>query len=134
MSDEQAKAQTAKPGEDTIFGKIIRKEIPADIIYEDDNTLAFRDISPVAPTHFLVIPKVPITGISAVEKEHVQLLGEMMYTAKKVAEQEGLSDGYRLVVNDGKHGCQSVYHIHIHVIGGKLLSWPPGTEVPGANL
>ncbi|XP_071479706.1 uncharacterized protein [Diadema antillarum] len=134
MSDEQAKAQMAKPGGDTIFGKIIRKEIPADIIYEDDSTLAFRDINPVAPKHFLVIPKVPITGISAVEKEHVQILGEMMYTVKKVAEQEGLSEGYRLVVNDGKHGCQSVYHIHIHVIGGKQLSWPPGTEVPGANL
>ncbi|XP_071479701.1 uncharacterized protein [Diadema antillarum] len=128
MSDEQAKTQTTKPGGDSVFGQIIRKEIPAKILYEDDNTIAIRNRNPRAPSHFLVIPKTPITGISAAKKEHIPILGEMMYTAKKVAEQEGLSEGYRLVVNDGDHGCQSVYHIHMHVIGGKQLSWPPGTD------
>lgn len=128
MADEQTLAQTAKAGGDTIFGKILRKEIPADVLYEDDTTFAFKDVNPTAPVHFLVIPKKPISGISAVEKDDIQLLGELMYTAKKVAQEQGLTNGYRLVVNDGKDGCQSVYHIHIHVIGGKQLSWPPGTE------
>ncbi|XP_041457857.1 histidine triad nucleotide-binding protein 1-like [Lytechinus variegatus] len=128
MADEQTLSQTAKPGGDTIFSKIVRKEIPAQILFEDEEILAFKDVNPAAPVHFLVIPKRGITGISAVEETDVMILGKMMYTAKKVAQEQGLTDGYRLVVNDGKHGCQSVYHIHIHVIGGKQLGWPPGTE------
>merc|ERR1712076_315137 len=100
MSDEAAKAQTAAPSGDTIFGKIIRKEIPADIFYEDDQCVAF-------------------SGISKAEDNDEQLLGHLMIVAKKLAEQKKISEsGYRLVVNDGKQGCQSVYHLHIHVMGG----------------
>ena len=113
----------------TIFDKIVRKEIPATIIYEDDKCLAFRDIAPVAKVHFLVIPKDRdgLTGLSKAEDRHAALLGHMMVAAAKTAEQEGMGQsGYRLVINEGKHGCQSVYHLHIHVIGGQQLSWPPG--------
>ena len=129
MVDEQAKAQTAIPVEVTIFDKIVRKEIPATIIYEDDICLAFRDISPIAKVHFLVIPKDRdgLTGISQAEDRHAALLGHLMVVVAKVAEQEGIGQsGYRTVINDGKHGCQSIYHLHIHVIGGQPLSWPPG--------
>ena len=107
----------------------MRKEIPADIIYEDDKCLAFRDIAPVAAKHFLVIPKNRdgLTGISKAEERHEALLGHLMVTVAKVAAQEGLAaNGYRTVINDGREGCQSVYHLHIHVIGGQQLSWPPG--------
>ncbi len=127
MSDEVAKAQTATAGGDTIFGKIIRKEIPADIVYEDDMCLAFNDISPQAPVHFLVIPKKAISGVSAVEQSDEALLGHLMYVAKKVAQDRNIDKtGYRLVVNDGKNGAQSVFHLHIHVMGGRQMSWPPG--------
>ena len=129
MVDEQAKAQTAAAEEITIFDKIVRKEIPATIIYEDDKCLAFRDIAPCAKVHFLVIPKDRdgLSGLCKAEDRHAALLGHLMVAAAKTAEQEGMGQtGYRLVINDGKHGCQSVYHIHIHVIGGQQLSWPPG--------
>ncbi|XP_075241005.1 adenosine 5'-monophosphoramidase HINT1-like isoform X1 [Convolutriloba macropyga] len=127
MSDEVQKAQVAAPGGHTIFGKIIRKEVPADILYEDDQCLAFSDIAPQAPVHFLVIPKKPISGISKVEDCDEQLMGHLMIVAKKVAEQKSISEtGYRIVVNDGANGAQSVYHVHIHVLGGRQLSWPPG--------
>merc|ERR1712127_256733 len=126
MSNEEDKAQTAVPGGDTIFAKIIRKEIPAKILYEDDQCLAFHDVAPQAPNHFLVIPKKPIQGISTAEDSDEQLLGHLMLVARKCAKSEGLSNGYRLVVNEGKEGCQSVFHLHIHVLGGKQLSWPPG--------
>ena len=122
MEGEQAKAQTAAAEEVTIFDKIVKKEIPATIIYEDEQCLAFRDIAPVAKTHFLVIPKDRdgLTGISAAEERHKQLLGHLMVVCAKVAKQEGLAEsGYRTVINDGKEGCQSVYHLHIHVIGGQ---------------
>merc|ERR1711865_684352 len=115
----------------TLFDKIVKKEIPATIIYEDEQCLAFRDIAPVAPTHFLVIPKNRdgLTGISKAEPRHEALLGHLMVTAAKVAKQEKLDEnGYRLVINEGTEGCQSVFHLHIHVIGGKQLSWPPGCE------
>jgi len=115
----------------TLFDKIVKKEIPASIIYEDEKCLAFRDIAPVAPTHFLVIPKNRdgLTGISKAEPRHEALLGHLMVTAAKVAKQEKLDEnGYRIVINEGKEGCQSVFHLHIHVIGGKQLSWPPGCE------
>ncbi|KAM9394138.1 putative HIT-like protein isoform 2-T2 [Pholidichthys leucotaenia] len=110
----------------TIFSKVIDKSIPADIIYEDEKCLAFRDISPQAPVHFLVIPKVPIPRISAAKDEDVEVLGHLLIVAKNVAKQEALNDGYRVVINDGKHGAQSVYHLHIHVLGGRQMSWPPG--------
>mmetsp|Transcript_4970 Transcript_4970/g.5649 ORF Transcript_4970/g.5649 Transcript_4970/m.5649 type:complete len:95 (+) Transcript_4970:123-407(+) len=89
--------------------------------------MAFRDISPVAKTHFLVIPKdrQGLTLLSKAEDKHKELLGHLMVTAAKVAEQEGLGEGYRVVINNGKFGCQAVYHLHIHVIGGEQLGWPP---------
>jgi len=111
---------------DTIFGKIIRKEIPADIVYEDDLALAFKDINPQAPTHILVIPKKPITGIDAATDEDRDLLGHLLLTVKKVAAQAGLSDGYRVVINNGQDGGQTVYHLHVHILGDRPLKWPPG--------
>merc|ERR1712156_182547 len=126
MADEVAKAQSAQPGGDTIFGKIIRKEIPAKILYEDDLCLAFSDVNPQAPVHFLVIPKKPITQLSKSEDSDEQLLGHLMVVARKTAASEGLENGYRLVVNDGPDGAQSVYHLHLHVLGKRQMSWPPG--------
>merc|ERR1712215_106424 len=126
MSGEVDKAQDAKPGGDTIFGKILRKEIPAKFIYEDDQCVAFMDVSPQAPTHFLVIPRKPIAMLSDVEDSDEALLGHLMIVARKVAKEQGLEKGYRLVVNNGQDGAQSVYHLHIHVMGGRQMSWPPG--------
>ncbi|CAO2643126.1 Adenosine 5'-monophosphoramidase HINT1, partial [Lemmus lemmus] len=126
MADEIAKAQVAQPGGDTIFGKIIRKEIPAKIIFEDDRCLAFHDISPQAPTHFLVIPKKHIAQISVAEDDDESLLGHLMIVGKKCAADLGLNRGYRMVVNEGADGGQSVYHIHLHVLGGRQMNWPPG--------
>lgn len=126
-SDEQIKAQTAKPSEDTIFGKIARKEIPIELLHEDDRCVAFHDINKQAPTHFLVIPKEPIPQLSACKKSHEKLLGHLMIVAAEVAKKQGLDDdGYRLVINNGRNACQSVYHLHIHVLGGRQLDWPPG--------
>ena len=128
MEGEQAKAQTAKPEEVTLFDKIVSGAIPCDKIFEDDKCLDFRDIAPVAKTHFLVIPKNRdgLSQLQFAEDRHTALLGHLMVTAAKLAKQENLGDGFRLVVNDGKNGCQSVYHLHIHVIGGEQLTWPPG--------
>jgi len=111
---------------DTIFGKIIRREIPADIVYEDDLALAFKDITPVAPTHILVIPKKPIPKLEDSTPEDQALLGHLLLTAKKVAADAGLTNGYRVVINNGKHGGQTVYHLHLHVLGDRPLKWPPG--------
>lgn len=116
----------AKVGGDTIFGKIIRKEIPADIVHEDDLCLAFKDLNPQAPVHVLVIPKKPISAISKAENGDKELLGHLMLTAAKVAKDLKLDDGYRIVVNDGSNGGQEVFHIHLHVLGGRQLVWPPG--------
>uniref|UniRef100_A0A3B4GI04 Uncharacterized HIT-like protein Synpcc7942_1390 n=1 Tax=Pundamilia nyererei TaxID=303518 RepID=A0A3B4GI04_9CICH len=110
----------------TIFSKVIDKSIPADIIYEDEKCLAFRDISPQAPVHFLVIPRIPIPRISEAKDDDAELLGHLLVVAKNVAKQESLTEGYRVVINDGKHGAQSVYHLHIHVLGGRQMKWPPG--------
>uniref|UniRef100_A0A3B3ZTU2 HIT domain-containing protein n=1 Tax=Periophthalmus magnuspinnatus TaxID=409849 RepID=A0A3B3ZTU2_9GOBI len=110
----------------TIFSRVIDKSIPADIIYEDDKCLAFRDISPQAPVHFLVIPRVPIPRISEAKDDDTELLGHLLVIAKNVAKKEGLQEGYRIVINDGKHGAQSVYHLHVHVLGGRQMTWPPG--------
>jgi histidine triad (HIT) family protein len=113
--------------EDTIFGKIIRREIPADIIYEDDLCLAFRDIAPQAPTHVLLIPKQPLPKLSDTTEADKPLLGHMLYSVKLLAEQLGLSeDGYRVVINTGHNGGQTVFHLHMHLLGGRSLQWPPG--------
>lgn len=104
----------------------MRKEIPCEFIYEDDDCVAFHDVSPQAPVHFLVIPKKSITQLSKASAEDEKLLGHLLLAGKKVAENLGLSDGYRVVINDGKLGCQSVYHLHLHFLGKRQLNWPPG--------
>lgn len=111
---------------DTIFGKIIRREISADIVYEDDLALAFKDITPQAPTHILVIPKKPIPQLAAATAEDKDLLGHLLLSANKVAEQAGLGNGYRVVINNGSDGGQSVDHLHLHILGGRQMQWPPG--------
>lgn len=111
---------------ETIFSKIIRREIPADIVYEDDLALAFKDIHPQAPTHILVIPKKPIATLADAESQHHALLGHLLLTAKRVAEEAGLKNGYRVVINTGDDGGQTVYHLHLHILGGRQLDWPPG--------
>ncbi|XP_077996627.1 adenosine 5'-monophosphoramidase HINT1-like [Glandiceps talaboti] len=126
MADEVSKAQAASPGGDTIFGKILRKEIPCKFIYEDEQVVAFNDVNPQAPTHFLVIPRKAIDMLSNAQQEDEQLLGHMLLVAKKVAEDQGLKNGYRVVINNGPDGCQSVFHLHIHVLGGRQMTWPPG--------
>eukprot|EP01006_Ploeotia_vitrea_P052278 TRINITY_DN67666_c15_g1_i1.p1 TRINITY_DN67666_c15_g1~~TRINITY_DN67666_c15_g1_i1.p1 ORF type:complete len:138 (-),score=19.58 TRINITY_DN67666_c15_g1_i1:314-700(-) len=128
MSEEVAKAQTtAQEGGDTIFGKIIRREIPSKIVYEDDKCLAFHDVNPQAPVHVLIVPKKPISGISKVQEGDAELMGHLMVKIPHVANLLGLQeDGYRLVVNDGKNGAQSVYHLHVHILGGRQMGWPPG--------
>lgn len=110
---------------ETLFSKIIDREIPADIIYEDDQCLAFRDINPQAPTHFLVIPKKPIPKLSDAGEEDQALLGHLLLVSNKVAAQEGLED-FRLNVNNGAGASQTVFHLHVHVLGGRPFSWPPG--------
>lgn len=112
---------------DTIFGKIIRREIPATIVYEDDRCLAFRDIAPQAPTHILVIPKQPLANLSQASPEDGTLLGHLLLVVKTVADQEGLAtSGYRVVINTGRDGGQTVDHLHLHILGGRSLEWPPG--------
>ncbi len=111
---------------ETIFGKIIRREIPADIIYEDDLALAFKDVNPQAPVHILVIPKKPLARLADAESQDSDLLGHLLLTAQRVAEQAGLTNGYRVVINTGPDGGQTVYHLHLHILGGRPLSWPPG--------
>ena len=111
----------------TIFTKIINKEIPADIVYEDDICLAFKDINAQAPVHFLVIPKKEIESMATVEDSDKEILGHLMLKASQIAEEQGLSEsGYRLVANTNGDGGQSVYHLHIHILGGRKLTWPPG--------
>lgn len=112
--------------QDTIFGKIIRREIPADIVYEDDLALAFRDVNPQAPVHILVIPKKPIPKLSDAQSDDTELLGHLLQTVKKVAENEKLTNGYRVVINTGNDGGQTVFHMHLHILGGRSLGWPPG--------
>lgn len=109
----------------TIFKKIIDGEIPADVVYEDDQCLAFRDINPAAPTHILVIPKKEIAQLDDMTPEDAPLMGHLMYVATQVAAQEKLP-GFRLVVNCGAAAGQTVFHLHLHVIGGRGLKWPPG--------
>ena len=111
---------------ETIFSKIIRREIPADIVYEDNLAIAFRDVSPQAPVHVLVIPKQPIAQLSDAESQDHALMGHLLLTAKRVAEQLNLSQGYRVVINNGPDGGQTVSHLHLHLLGGRQMQWPPG--------
>jgi len=110
----------------TIFSKIIRREIPADIVYEDNLALAFKDINPQAPVHILVIPKQPLARLSEAQSQDHALLGHLLLTAKRVAAEAGLENGYRIVINDGADGGQTVNHLHLHILGGRPLQWPPG--------
>jgi len=111
----------------TIFKKIIDKEIPADIVYEDDLCLAFRDIDPKAPTHIILIPKKEIPSMAEVSENDKELIGHLYLVASKIAKDEGISDlGYRLVVNTNNEGGQEVSHLHIHLLGGRQMTWPPG--------
>jgi histidine triad (HIT) family protein len=110
---------------DTIFGKIARGEIPAQIVYEDDRALAFRDVNPQAPIHLLVIPRQPIPRLDAAGEPDAALLGHLLLVASRVAREAGLSD-WRVVVNNGAGAGQSVFHLHLHVLGGRALAWPPG--------
>ena len=111
----------------TIFQKIIDKEIPADIVYEDESVLAFRDIAPQAPVHVLIIPKKPIVNIATATTEDQNLLGHIVLVAAQIARDLGVDDkGYRLVTNINQDGGQSVYHLHFHLLAGRQLTWPPG--------
>ncbi|KAK7303890.1 hypothetical protein RJT34_14808 [Clitoria ternatea] len=130
--NEEAAAKAAAINFDseapTIFDKIINKEIPSSIVYEDEKVLAFRDINPQAPVHVLVIPKFRdgLTQLGKADGRHGEILGQLLYAAKIVAEKEGVLDGFRVVINSGPSACQSVYHLHLHVLGGRQMNWPPG--------
>lgn len=112
--------------EKTIFEKIFAGEIPARMVHEDEICGAFHDINPQAPIHVLVVPRKPISGISALEPADAPIVGHLLVTARKIAEDLGLDEGFRLVVNDGEDGQQTVPHLHIHLLGGRRLRWPPG--------
>jgi histidine triad (HIT) family protein len=112
---------------DTIFGKIAAGEVPADIVYEDEHLVAFRDLNPQAPTHVLIIPRKSIATLNDAEDADAELIGRLFLAAAKVARQEGIAaDGYRTVINCNAGAGQTVYHLHVHVIGGRPLQWPPG--------
>ena len=111
----------------TIFKKIIDNEIPADIVHEDEQCIAFRDIDPKAPTHIILIPKKEIPSMAEIDGNDKGLIGHLYLVASKIAKDEGVSDsGYRLVVNTNKEGGQEVYHLHVHLLGGRQMNWPPG--------
>ena len=112
--------------EKTLFQKIADRELPAEILFEDDRCIAIRDINPVAPTHVLVIPREPVAGVQDLEDEHAALAGHLLVVARRLAEQAGLDGGYRLVLNVGDDAGQTVPHLHLHVLGGRRMAWPPG--------
>lgn len=112
---------------DNLFTKIINREVPADIVYENDEVLAFRDINPQAPVHILVIPKTEVSTVNDLEDGHDALVGKLVRAARDLAEREGIAEnGYRLVFNCNADGGQSVYHLHLHLLGGRQMNWPPG--------
>jgi len=113
---------------DSIFSKIISKEIKADIVFESESVMAFKDINPQAPVHILIVPKIEIPKVTDINgKEHAQLLGEMIDVANKLAKENNIAEeGFRLVMNCGQKGGQEVYHLHIHLLGGRQMRWPPG--------
>jgi len=112
--------------EKTIFQRIIDKEIPANIAYDDDRCLAFHDVAPQAPVHILVIPKKPITSMSAIEDNDADLISHLWLVIRDLAKEQQLERGYRVVVNCGRDGGQSVDHLHFHLLGGRQMTWPPG--------
>jgi histidine triad (HIT) family protein len=112
--------------EKTLFQKIIDKEIPADILYEDDLSIVIRDINPQAPTHLLIIPKLVIDQVSNAKKEHKTLLGHLLLVAGDVSRQIGCHEAFRLVVNNGEKAQQTIFHLHIHLLAEREFSWPPG--------
>jgi histidine triad (HIT) family protein len=111
---------------DTIFGKIARKEIPADIVYEDELCLAFKDIDPQAPVHVLLIPKAPVARLADATQADATLLGHLLLRVPEIARSQGIGDAFRVVVNNGEDAGQEVFHLHLHILGGRPLSWPPG--------
>lgn len=112
---------------DTLFGKIIRREIPADVVYEDDEVLGFRDVNPQAPVHVLFIPKKPLATLDDAGPEEAELLGKVLLAAAGYARREGLAErGYRTVINCNEDGGQTVFHLHVHLLAGRRLGWPPG--------
>jgi histidine triad (HIT) family protein len=112
---------------DTIFGKIVRREIPADIVYENDDVLAFRDLNPQAPVHVLFIPKRTIATLNDAVASDAELLGKLLLAAADYAKREGFDkEGYRTVVNCNEHGGQTVFHLHVHLLAGRRMTWPPG--------
>ena len=116
-------------GEKTLFEKIIDREIPAEIVYEDDLCLAFNDISPQAPCHILIIPKKPVSRLAESTDEDKELLGHLLLRAKEIADNLRFSDedqGFRIVINNGKNGGETVPHLHVHILAGRPLLWPPG--------
>ena len=111
----------------TVFAKIIAGEIHANIVYQDDHVMAFADLNPVAPVHLLVVPRKPIVSVATATPDDEQLMGKLILAAAEVARQQGLEEGgYRLITNVGRNGGQSVFHLHVHVVGGRALGWPPG--------
>ncbi|HKT28216.1 histidine triad nucleotide-binding protein [Dyella sp.] len=112
---------------DTIFGKIVRREIPADIVYENDDVLAFKDLNPQAPVHVLFVPKRALATLNEATPADAELLGKLMLAAADYAKAQGFSqDGYRVVVNCNEHGGQTVFHLHVHLLAGRRMHWPPG--------
>ena len=112
---------------DTIFGKIIRREIPADIVYENDDVVGFRDLNPQAPVHVLFIPRQPLPTLNAAQPKDAELLGKVLLAAADYARQEGFAEeGYRTVINCNEHGGQTVFHLHVHLLAGRRMTWPPG--------
>jgi histidine triad (HIT) family protein len=112
---------------DTIFGKIIRREIPADIVYESEDVVGFRDLNPQAPVHVLFIPKQPLPTLNDAQPKDAELLGKVLLAAADYARQEGFAEqGYRTVINCNEHGGQTVFHLHVHLLAGRRMTWPPG--------
>jgi histidine triad (HIT) family protein len=112
---------------DTLFAKIVRREIPAQIVFQDEDVTAFRDLNPAAPTHILIVPNQIIPTLNDATPEDERVLGKLLLTAQKLAAQEGIAaGGYRVVMNCNADGGQSVYHIHLHLLGGRKMTWPPG--------
>ena len=112
--------------EETLFSKIIKREIPADIVYEDNKCLAFKDINPQAPVHILIIPKQPIAFLADATVDDVELLGHLMLMARQIAADQGHADDFRVVINNGADAGQTVFHLHIHLLAGRTFYWPPG--------
>jgi histidine triad (HIT) family protein len=127
LATPAAAVDISRMADKTLFEKIRDREIPADIVHEDDDCLAFRDISPKAPVHILVVPKRVIARVGLAQSDDQALLGHLLLAAAEVARNQGIAEsGYRIVINHGPHGGETVPHLHVHILGGRALSWPPG--------